>query len=97
MHKSCLLSAVGDLKGSLVPVQINILKKVTLYLGIWRPPTSLGGGCEKGIVAEETFPGDCEHRLRKFQLDIIHHGFETHNQAILAEGASKKTEIGVRY
>jgi hypothetical protein len=34
---------------------------------------------------------------KKIQLDIIHHGFETHNQTILAAGASKKTEKVVRY
>jgi hypothetical protein len=49
------------------------------------------------MVAKEKFPGDCGHGPREFQLDIIHHGFETHNQAILAAGASKKTEMGVRY
>jgi hypothetical protein len=37
------------------------------------------------------------HGPQEFQLDIIHHSFETHNQAISAAGASKKTEIGVRY
>jgi hypothetical protein len=29
----------------------------------------------------------------RIQLDIIHHGFETHNQAISAAGASKNTEL----
>jgi hypothetical protein len=43
-------------------------------------------------MANDKFPGDCEHEPRKFQLDIIHHGFETHNQAISAAGASKKVE-----
>ncbi len=66
-------------------------------MGILRPPTNFGGGCETGIVAKEKFTGDCEHGPREFQLDIIHHGFETHIQAISAAGASKKTEIGVRY
>jgi hypothetical protein len=54
-------------------------------------------GCKTGMVAKEKFPGDCEHGPRDFQLDIIHHGFETHNQASPAAGASKKTEIEVRY
>ncbi len=49
------------------------------------------------MVTNENFPGDCEHGPQEFQLDIIHHGFETHNQAISAAGASKKTEMGVKY
>jgi hypothetical protein len=68
-----------------------------LFLGILRPPTDFGGGCETGMVAKEKFPGDCNHGTREFQLDIIHHGNETHNQAISAAGAGKKTEMGVRY
>jgi hypothetical protein len=68
-----------------------------VYATIWRPPTNFGGGCETGIVAKENYPGDCEHGPRAFQFNIIHHGFETHNQAISAAGASKKTEMGVRY
>jgi hypothetical protein len=46
------------------------------------------------MVAKENFSGDCEHGPREFQLDIIHHGFETRNQTISAAGASKKTEMG---
>ncbi len=81
-------------------VQISVIKISYLVLGIWRPPTDFGGGCETGMVAKEKFPGDCEHGPREFPLDIIHHGFETHNQTILAAGgagASKKTEKGVKY
>ncbi len=63
------------------------------YLFWWRAI----GGCETAIVAKEKFPGDRENGPRGFQLDIIHHGFETYNQAISAAGASKKAEIEVRY
>jgi hypothetical protein len=49
------------------------------------------------MVAKEKIPGDCKHGPQKFPLDIIHHGIETRNQAISAAGASKKTEMGVRY
>ncbi len=57
------------------------------------------GSCKTSIVAnlKEKFTGDCKHRPQDFQLDNMHHGFEIHYQAILAAGASKKTEIEVRY
>jgi hypothetical protein len=48
------------------------------------------------MEAKEIFPGDCQHGPQEFQLDIIHHGFETHNEAISAAGVSKKNETGVR-
>ena len=56
--------------------------KLRCFWGIWRPPTDFEGGCETGMVAKENFPGDCKHGPQEFQLDIIHHGIETHNQAI---------------
>ena len=67
-----------------------------MYLGRWSSPTDFGGGCETGMAAKQIFPGDCKHGSREFQLDIIRHGFETHNQAISAAGASKKSEMGAR-
>jgi hypothetical protein len=51
--------------------------------------------CETGTVAEETFPRDCQLGPPEFQLDIMHHGFDTQYQAVLAAGASKTTEIRV--
>jgi hypothetical protein len=44
-------------------------------------------------ISRKKFPGDCDHGPREFQSDIIHHRIETKIQAILAAGASKKTQI----
>ena len=85
--------------GYLVRIRLNKIYKDKLrcFLGIWRPPTDFGGGCETGMVAKEKFPGDCKHGPQEFQLYIVHHGFEIQNQAVFAAGVSKKTEIRVRY
>ena len=71
--------------------------KVRSSLGIWMPLTRLRGGHETGTFAGKTFPGDCDHGPREFQSDIIHHRIETKIQAVLAVGASKKTQIRLAY
>jgi hypothetical protein len=43
------------------------------------------------------YPGDCDRGPREFQSDIIHHRIETKIQAVLAAGASKKTQIRLAY
>ena len=57
------------------------------------PPISLRGDHLRGTIAGKKSPGDCDHGPGKFQSDIIHHSIETKNQAVLAAGASKKTQI----
>ena len=56
------------------------------------PLTRSRGGHETGTFAGKTLPGDCDHGQREIQSDIIHHRIETKNQAVLAAGASKKTQ-----
>ena len=63
--------------------------KVRSSLGIWMPLTRLRGGHFSG----KRYPGDCDRGPREFQSDIIHHRIETKIQAVLAAGASKKTQI----
>jgi hypothetical protein len=53
------------------------------------PLTRLRGGHFSG----KRYPGDCDRGPREFQSDIIHHRIETKIQAVLAAGASKKTQI----
>jgi len=53
------------------------------------PLTRLRGGHFSG----KRYPGDCDRGPREFQPDIIHHRIETKIQAVLAAGASKKTQI----
>ena len=47
--------------------------------------------------AGKRYPGDCDRGPREFQSDIIHHRIETKIQAVLAAGASKKTQIRLAY
>jgi hypothetical protein len=73
-------------------VEMLVVNESKVEFGVWMPLTRLRGGHDTGTFAGKTFPGDCDHGPREF-----HHRIETKNQAVLAAGASKKTQIRLAY
>jgi hypothetical protein len=80
-------------------VQINAIKISCVVFGYMETSYHFLGRLQDGHSKQ----GEIYRRLQAWaarisvRLGIIHHGSETHNQAISAAGASRKTETEVRY
>jgi hypothetical protein len=79
-------------------VEILVAKESKVEFGYMDAPYHFKGQpCLTGTFAMKTFPGDSHRAPQEFQSGIIKHRIETKNQAILAAGARKMTEIRLGY
>jgi hypothetical protein len=76
-------------------VQISIIHISYVVVGYMKASYQFLGQLRDGHGGQKDIARRLQHGPQDFQLHPIHHGFEIHNQAISAAGASKKTENSV--
>ncbi len=74
-------------------VQTSVIKLTYVVFGYMEASYHFWGRLRDGNGGQGDISRRLQHGPREIQLDLIHHGLKTQNQAISAAGASKKTEM----